>query len=763
MRDEPATPPGSERGQAMGLRPQQLNIVSSYTGGKLAVSAVPGSGKTQTLAALAARLLARGLVGPESEVLVVTFTNSAVDNVRARIRLALRDLGLLDGGFRVFTLHGLANAIVRERPDLAGVTYDYRIDDELSNSRAMADAARWFIQQERDYWLSFLPSGLTQQQRYQVEDQWAEDTARVGAEVTKLAKHLRLTPAEVKALIAGDGFPAGSAPGCRPPASPFLRIGAAIYERYDQVLLASGRLDFDDLIWAAIRALNNDDDFRRRLARRWPFILEDEAQDSTPLQEEVLSLLSRQHGNWVRVGDPNQAIMTTFTASDVRLFRQFKRRPDVKAMPLTVSGRSAPEIINLANRLVRWTTDAHPEPVVRAEALSADEIIQPTPPDDPQQNPTGGRIGLQAFDNEDAEAQRVAQSAARFVLDEPDRTCAILTPTNYFGQRIVQALEPIQARHPERVLYHDQLRNAQPVRDVARVLAQAVRFCSQPTNMNALVDLRAAMIEAGVGPSGDARNNRVKALLRSARPERLLFPLSDAESPLPVGLELREREERELYALAALVARWLRASVLPVDQLILAIAQHLFSRDADLAIAHSLAASLRRYMSIHPDAHLTEVARELDAIADNRQRYLSGALIEAGFQPIKGQITVTTMHKAKGLEWDRVYLTGVDEIEFPHDASAGFRGQAWYLAGHDPALEARVQLEALAGSRARHTWSEADLVRQAYLEYIAERLRLLYVGVTRARSDLLISFSRRRMERDNSVALAIRMTLQQGA
>ena len=770
------------------LRPQQADILT-YRGGKMAVGAVPGSGKTHTLRALACELIARppashrdvppkgveseevgnvsdSPLGAGGEILIVTFTNSAVDNVRARVRRMLSERGLPDAGYRVFTLHSLANSIIRERPDLAGTSSDYRVDDELSTTQAMSAATRAFIAQARPQWLSFLPPDLSQTQRASAEDAWTDQTIRLGTEVTKLAKNLRLTPGEVHQLIAdrrgrvGEGENEETSPTLPLSLSPFLFIGAAIYERYDAILKASGRLDFDDLIWSAIRALNNDDAFRKRLGERYPFILEDEAQDSTPLQEEILGLLARDHGNWVRVGDPNQSIMTTFTASDVRFFREFMQREDVVSKPLTVSGRSAQPIIDLANHLVEWVVHQHPEPQVRREALAADELIQPVPAGDGQQNPAAddAHIHLQAFMDEDSEVQKIAQSAARFVIENPTRTCAILAPTNYLGDRIVEALGPIQERHG-RAIYQDQLKNAQPVRDVARVLAQAVKFCAQPTNMNALVDLRTALLDMGVGLDGiggDPKNARLKTLLRSARPERLLFPSAVAESPLPerVQASVAEGDAKEMYALAAYVSKWVRASALPVDQLMLTVAQDVFETDNDLAIAHSLAVSLRRYADVNAAATLIDIARELDEIATNRQRYLSTSLIEAGFEPVPGMITVTTMHKAKGLEWDRVYLLSVDDIEFPSDADGEFRGQAWYLGGHEPSVEARTALESLLLPLPLGE-GRGEGVRQAHIDYISERLRLLYVGITRARRELVMSYSRVRYGKENVAAFAI--------
>ncbi len=404
---------------------------------------------------------------------------------------------------------------------------------------------------------------------------------------------------------------------------------------------------------------------------------------------------------------------------------------------------------------------AHPEPEVRRDALSDDILIQPAPPDDPQQNPPAdeARIHLQAFADDDAEVLKVAQSAAKFVIENESRTCAILVPTNYLGDRIVDALEPIQARHG-RTIFQDQLKNAQPVRDVAKVLAQAVKFCAQPTNMNALIELRDALLNMGVGIDGDLKNGRIKTLLRSAKPERLLFPSPAAEPALPENVQVIESDQHEITVLATLSAKWIRASALPVDQLMLTVAQDVFTRDNDLAIAHSLAVSLRRYASNNPSATLIDVARELEEIASNKQRYLSSSLIEAGFEPVPGQITVTTMHKAKGLEWDRVYLTCVDEIEFPHDADGDFRGQAWYLGGHEPAIEARMQMELLlpSPSGGGAGGEGENLVRQAHLDYISERMRLLYVGITRAKCELVMSWSKVRYGKENSAALAIRET-----
>ena len=116
-------------------RPKQ-NEVLRYRHGKMGVSAVPGSGKTQTLSYLAANLIASGVLEDDQEVLIVTLVNSAVENFSRRVAGFIEEQGLLPNlGYRVRTLHGLAHDIVRERPSLVGLSNDFQIiDDRVGRS-----------------------------------------------------------------------------------------------------------------------------------------------------------------------------------------------------------------------------------------------------------------------------------------------------------------------------------------------------------------------------------------------------------------------------------------------------------------------------------------------------------------------------------------------------------------------------------------------------------------------------------------------------
>src|SRR5512146_181501 len=126
-------------------RPKQAEVLR-YRQGMMGVSAVPGSGKTQTLSYLAAQLIAGSCLEDDQEVLVVTLVNSAVNNFSSRVAQFMQDLGLLANvGYRVRTLHGLAHDIVRERPALVGLEANFQIVDERASEEILSDACDAWI------------------------------------------------------------------------------------------------------------------------------------------------------------------------------------------------------------------------------------------------------------------------------------------------------------------------------------------------------------------------------------------------------------------------------------------------------------------------------------------------------------------------------------------------------------------------------------------------------------------------------------------
>jgi DNA helicase-2/ATP-dependent DNA helicase PcrA len=526
---------------------------------------------------------------------------------------------------------------------------------------------------------------------------------------------------------------------------PMAEIGSEMYADYQRALNYRGAVDFDDLIRLALQALQADGDYLERLRHTWPYILEDEAQDSSYLQEQILSLLVGPTGNWVRVGDPNQAIYETFTTANPRYLRQFIQRADVEAMELPDSGRSTPSIIDLANYLVKWTQDEHPLEAVR-NALQGPPYIRPTPRGDPQPNPPDEPDGIFLVGNKfspQEEIMAVADSLERWLPEHLNDTVAVLAPRNTRGFEMVDEL-----RRRKLEVVDSLLRSSTTTRSSAGALANLLQYLADPESASKLARVYEVWRrDDRQDDQASAEAKRVASLLRKLRRvEDFLWPGPEldwleqlslsGEAPQAVG---RLAEFRQL------VRRWQGAVLLPVDQIVLTISQDLLSQPAELAISHKLAVLLRQAGQAHPDWQLPEMTEELGMIARNERRFIGFSEEDTGFDPEqhRGKVVVATMHKAKGLEWDRVYLMSVSNYDFPSGMEYDrFIAEKWFVRGSlNLESEALAQLEAANSTDEYHWYQESQASQEARLDYVRERLRLFYVGITRARKNLIVTWN----------------------
>jgi DNA helicase II / ATP-dependent DNA helicase PcrA len=744
--------------EALRLRPAQEEILS-YSGGRMAVSAVPGSGKTFTLSLLAAQLIAENRIDPNAgqQILIVTFLNSSVETFRARIRRRLLDMGLPDAGFDVRTLHSLALEIVRWSGE--SMSEDIAVLDETQSRQYLEAAVDGWINDHNQLWEAFLPDDGREFSPLLIA-RWRDITATTAASFIRTAKNERYKPEDIIDRIRSMGQSGGSDRDNLDIArSPLMHMLAGIYSRYQITLERQGSLDYDDLIWQATDRLEHRPDLVTTLRNRWPFVLEDEAQDSVPLQELLLEQLTGPDGNWVRVGDPNQAITSTFTAAHPRYFSQFIDRPDVVARTLPNSGRSARLILGAANAMLNWTIDHHPVEEVRTNTFRQQEIL-PTPPGDSQPNPPDeeARFRIRVYRHrEEEELPSVARQAWDHTQQQPEHTLAILVPTHHIGYQIAEHLDALDAD------YDNMLRGSGREREIAAALHAVLGVLANPLDNKSLQAAHSALDElheeglAGasvpVSAVDSEDSGRFQALLRSIRlPEALLFP-TDAEmmpASLPSGITTEEDIER-LERLASFFRQSFRLRDLPIDDLVLTLADLLFapapnapngdpSHELDLAIAYQIAGLLRQWREAQPDWRLPELVAQLRSVATGRRTINVVRANDAGYEPVAGRISLATQHSAKGLEWDTVFLVGIDGMWIPGSLEAPFLGVHEFLGG-DPTAEANAQLRYLMKGESG-LYPDRTATESAHIESISERLRLLYVGITRARRHLNISRSR---------------------
>lgn len=318
------------------LNPPQRDAVT-HRGGPLLVVAGAGSGKTRVLTRRVAHLLATNEAAPW-EILAITFTNKAADEMRRRV---IELVGSRAERMWVSTFHSACLRILRSHASRLGYRPGFSVYDDVDSRRLVElvvgelglDARR------------FPARGVA---------------AVIGRAKAELEDFESLRE---RALSEDD---------------PFARRIAEVYALYQQRLLAANAMDFDDLLMVTVNLLQACDDVAKAYQQRFRHILVDEYQDTNKAQNELVVLLGKDHGNVCVVGDGDQSIYG-FRAADVRNILDFERAfPDTTTIALEQNYRSTQTILDAANALIAnnmarrpkrlFTEGAAGEPIVRYRA-----------------------------------------------------------------------------------------------------------------------------------------------------------------------------------------------------------------------------------------------------------------------------------------------------------------------------------------------------------------------------------------------------------
>jgi DNA helicase-2/ATP-dependent DNA helicase PcrA len=324
------------------LNEAQLEAVRTVEG-PLLILAGAGSGKTRTLTERVAHLLAAGYARP-SEVLAITFTNKAADEMKARIAARV---GAAASSMWVMTFHRASVEILRREAHLLGYPNRFAIYDTQDQLALMRQVVRELNLDEKRY--------PPQQMLWQVSRR----------------KNDLVAPEEVT-----GGF--------------FEERLAAIYRRYQERLRAAGAVDFDDLIGLVVELFRRFPDVLERYQERFRYIHVDEYQDTNVAQYHWVRLLAARHRNLAVVGDPDQAIYG-WRGADIRNILEFERDfPGARVIVLDRNYRSTRRILAAANHVVRqnrgrvekelWTDGPEGRPlslvVTEDDRLEAEEVAR---------------------------------------------------------------------------------------------------------------------------------------------------------------------------------------------------------------------------------------------------------------------------------------------------------------------------------------------------------------------------------------------------
>ena len=417
------------------------------------------------------------------------------------------------------------------------------------------------------------------------------------------------------------------------------RIAAEAWLRYEKALSAEKALDFDDLIALPVRMLEEHDDIRALAQSRWRYIHIDEYQDTNALQGRLASILAEKHRNLFVVGDIDQTIYTWRGATIENLLEFDTHYPDAQTIILEHNYRSTRNLVDAANAVIEKNKN-------RKEKYSTTENVRGEP------------IIIHVAINAEDEARWIALRIKNMMKERPfgrpdaggqkPEDIAILFRTNFQSRALEEGL--LRAGVPYKLLgthffarkeVKDALAWIRLAMDPSREVDMIRTAASPPRGLGKVTLGKLAAGQRGALRPGELAKveqfehviNELAQAANALAPSefvRLVVEKSGMRAALLAGSE----EDRERFG--------------NVEELASVAARH-----DDTLGKEGIAAFLA-------DAALASDQDEID-----RPSTRSGQVAE------KNSITLMTVHAAKGLEFDTVFVSGMEEGLFPHEDMGG--------------------------------------------------------------------------------------------
>ncbi len=624
-------------------RPDQEPVLA-YKNGAMAISAVPGAGKTTILLALILKLLDRN-INPE-HIFVMTYMESAARNFRERIKNIRQNSTQLPN---ISTIHGLALRILKENGNFErlGLNSDFEICDDTQRARIIREI-----------------SGQLKLKKTETDD------------FDRAVSVFKLNNGNFSSEISDVK----------------IKKFKEFYEKYQMSLQTQNLIDYDDMLLSSVKLLEDNADILAHYQEICEYIIEDEAQDSSSIQQKLIGLLSGKHKNLIRCGDINQAITATFSNADIEGFRNFiEQSTDVS---MNCSQRCTKGVWELANSLVDFAEQSE-----ETKNAFFKIFMQPVEGKNPVSN---NAIVSSIFENPLEERNFILKTIKNTLKDNPKATIGILLRNNF---QVSQWLAFINDSGLKSITRSESLEQ----KSIFKAIFAVFKMIIAPFD-NTII----------------AENYEILAELGFYKP-RLGTEIRNFETSF-VAMNCDDIENPNLGQFYWDLNYWLSMPYLTAEELALKIGMMFFTSEIEKSNVYLISTLIKRLSSTNKN--LLYITERLGELA--KKPSLSGFKFfseedESNSEFREGKVQIMTIHKSKGDEFDLVFLPEMTEKNLTLDFS-------------EIKLKSSDFMENIRRLNLNYKHKTEDDLKR---EQLAENLRLLYVAITRAKKNLVITASRK--------------------